>query len=81
MRKLLFKYSLYSHPEVEISGCDNFEVSRLRRRTPVRPVWLLHLRLRFFGLGFVDQPMKPSGFLVNQWKHRELGVASANHHS
>jgi hypothetical protein len=41
-----------------------FEVSRLRRRTPVRPVLLtgqtglelLHLRLRFFGLGFVDQP-------------------------
>jgi hypothetical protein len=37
-----------------------FEVSRLRRRTPVRPVptgpMLLHLRLRFFGVGFVDQP-------------------------
>jgi hypothetical protein len=41
-----------------------FEVSGLRRRTPVRPVLLtgqtgpmpLHLRLRFFGLGFVDQP-------------------------
>jgi hypothetical protein len=60
-----------------------FEVSRLRRRTPVRPVLLtaqtgtdrsdppvrptgqtglelLHLCLRFFGLGFVDQPR-------NQW--------------
>jgi hypothetical protein len=47
-----------------------FEVSGLGRRTPVRPVLptgqtgthrsdrsaLLQLRLRFFGLGFVDQP-------------------------
>jgi hypothetical protein len=41
-----------------------FEVSGLCRLTPVRPVlltgqtgpMLLHLRLRFFGLGFVDQP-------------------------
>jgi hypothetical protein len=38
-----------------------FEVSGLCRRTPVRPTgqtgpMLLHLRLRFFGLGFVDQP-------------------------
>jgi hypothetical protein len=41
-----------------------FEVSGLRHRTPVRPVlltgqsslMLLHLHLRFFGLGFVDQP-------------------------
>jgi hypothetical protein len=41
-----------------------FEVSGLRRRTPVRPVlltgqtgpMLLHLHLRFFSLGFVDQP-------------------------
>jgi hypothetical protein len=41
-----------------------FEDSRLHRRTPVRPVLLtgqtgleqLHLRLRFFGLVFVDQP-------------------------
>jgi hypothetical protein len=24
---------------------------------------------------------KPSGFLVNHWKPRELGVAFANHHS
>jgi hypothetical protein len=47
-----------------------FEVSRLRRRTPVRPVRptgqagleLLHLRLRFFGLGFVDQPRNPVVF-------------------
>jgi hypothetical protein len=41
-----------------------FEVSGLRRRTPVRPVLLtgqtglelLHLRLLFFGFGFLDQP-------------------------
>jgi hypothetical protein len=40
-----------------------FEVSGLRRRTPVRRVptgqtgpMLLHLCLRFFGLGFVDRP-------------------------
>jgi hypothetical protein len=44
-----------------------FEDSGLRRRTPVRPVRptgqtglaLLQHRLRFFGLGFVDQPMNP----------------------
>jgi hypothetical protein len=24
---------------------------------------------------------EPSGFLVNHWKPREIGVASANHHS
>jgi hypothetical protein len=42
----------------------HFEDFGLRRRTPVRLVRptgqtgleLLHLRLRFFGLGFVDQP-------------------------
>jgi hypothetical protein len=46
-----------------------FEVSGLRRRTPVRPVpigqtgpMLLHLRLRFFGLDFVDQPRNPVVF-------------------
>jgi hypothetical protein len=38
-----------------------FEVSKLHRPTPVKPVRptgleLLHLHLRFFGLGFVDQP-------------------------
>jgi hypothetical protein len=53
------------------------EVSRLRRRTPVRPVLLtvrpvrptsqtglelLHLRFRFFGLGFVNQPRNPVVF-------------------
>jgi hypothetical protein len=47
-----------------------FEDFRLRRRTPVRPVLLtcqtglalLQLRLRFFGLGFVDQPRNPLVF-------------------
>jgi hypothetical protein len=47
-----------------------FEVSGLRRRTPVRPVLptgqtgltLLQHRLRFFGLGFVDQPWNPVVF-------------------
>jgi hypothetical protein len=47
-----------------------FEVSGLRRRTPVRPVLptgqtglaLLQHRLRFFGLGFVDQPRNPVVF-------------------
>jgi hypothetical protein len=46
-----------------------FEDSGLRRRTPVRPVpngqtgleLLLHC-LRFFGLGFVDQPRNPVVF-------------------
>jgi hypothetical protein len=43
--------------------------SGLRRRTPVRPVptgqtglALLQHRLRFFGLGFVDQPRNPVVF-------------------
>jgi hypothetical protein len=47
----------------------HFEVSGLRRRTPVRPVptdqtglEVLHLCLRFFGLGFVDQPRNPMVF-------------------
>jgi hypothetical protein len=47
-----------------------FEVSGLRRRTPVRPVLLtgqtglalLQHHLRFFGLGFVDQPRNPVVF-------------------
>jgi hypothetical protein len=47
-----------------------FEVSGLHRRTPVRPVLstgqtglaLLQLRLRFFGLVFVDQPRNPVVF-------------------
>jgi hypothetical protein len=44
-----------------------FEDSGLCRRTPVRPVLLtgqtglelMQHRLRFFSLGFVDQPMNP----------------------
>jgi hypothetical protein len=46
-----------------------FEVSGLRRRTPVRLVptgqnglMLLHLRLQFFGLSFMDQPSNPVVF-------------------
>jgi hypothetical protein len=44
-----------------------FEDSGLRRRTPVRPVLLTGLallqhRLRFSGLGFVDQPRNPVVF-------------------
>jgi hypothetical protein len=46
-----------------------FEDPGLRRRTPVRPVptgqtclALLHHRLRFFGLGIVDQPKNPVVF-------------------
>jgi hypothetical protein len=47
-----------------------FEDSGLRRRTPVRPVLLtgqtglalVQHRLRFFGLGFVDQPRNPVVF-------------------
>jgi hypothetical protein len=48
----------------------HFEDSGLHRRTPVRPVLLTGLtglallqhRLRFFGLGFVDQPRNPVVF-------------------
>jgi hypothetical protein len=46
-----------------------FEDSELRRRTPVRPLptgqtglALLQHRLRFSGLGFVDQPRNPVVF-------------------
>jgi hypothetical protein len=44
-----------------------FKDSGLRRRTPVRPtsqtgLALLQHRLRFFGLGFVDQPRNPVVF-------------------
>jgi hypothetical protein len=48
----------------------HFEDSGLRRCTPVRPVLLtgqtglalLQLHLRFFSLGFVDQPRNPVVF-------------------
>jgi hypothetical protein len=72
-----------------------FEDSGLRRRTPVRPVLLTgqtsahrsdrsgaaaapSLVLRSWLCGSTKEP---SGFLVNHWKPRELGVASANRHS
>jgi hypothetical protein len=74
----------------------SFEDSGLHRRTPVRPVLLtghtgqthrsdrsgaaaaLSSVFRFWLCG---PTKKPSGFLVNHWKTRELGVASANRHS
>jgi hypothetical protein len=75
----------------------SFEVSGLRRRTPVTPVHLptgqtveTHRSdpsgaaaapssvLRSWLCGSTKEP---SGFLVNHWKPRELGVASANRHS
>jgi hypothetical protein len=52
------------------TGVLRFEDSGLCRRTPVRPMLLtgqtglalLQHRLRFFGLGFVDQPRNPVVF-------------------
>jgi hypothetical protein len=66
-----------------------FEVSALRRRTPVRPVLptgqtglaLLQHRLRFLRSWLCGSTKEPSGFLVNHRKPCELGVASANLHS
>jgi hypothetical protein len=72
-----------------------FEDSRLRRRTPVRPVPLTGQTgtHRSDRSGAAVAPFsvlqswlcgstkEPSGFLVNRWKHRELGVAFANRHS
>jgi hypothetical protein len=73
-----------------------FEDPGLRRRTPVRPVLLTGQTgqtrrsdrsgtavapssvLRSWLSGSTKEP---SGFLVNHWKPRELGVASANLHS
>jgi hypothetical protein len=72
-----------------------FEDSGLRRRTPVRPV-LLTVQTgthRLDRSGAVASPSsvlwswlcgstkEPGGFMVNHWKPRELGVASANRHS
>jgi hypothetical protein len=71
-----------------------FEDSGLRRRAPVRQVVLTGQTgthqsnrsgataapssvLRFWLCGSTKEP---SGFLVNHWKPRELGVASANRH-
>jgi hypothetical protein len=72
-----------------------FEVSVLRRRTPVRPVLLTgqtgtHRSDRSSAAAapslvlwswLCGSTKEPSGFLVNHWKLRELGVASANRHS
>jgi hypothetical protein len=72
-----------------------FEVSGLRRRTPVRPVLLTgqtgpHRSDRSGAAAppssvlrswLCGSTKEPSGFLVNHRKPRELGVASANLHS
>jgi hypothetical protein len=73
-----------------------FEVSELRHRTPVRPVLLTgqtgqtHRSDRFDAAAppssvlrscLCGSTKEPSGFLVNHWKPRELGVASANRHT
>jgi hypothetical protein len=72
-----------------------FEVSGLRRRTPVRPVLPTGQtdthRLDRSGTAagpssvlwswLCGSTKEPSGFLVNHRKPRELGVASANVHS
>jgi hypothetical protein len=73
-----------------------FEDSGLRRCTPVRPVLLTgqtgqsHRSDRSGTPGAPSSVLRswlcgstkePSGFLVNHWKPRELGVTSANRHS
>jgi hypothetical protein len=72
-----------------------FEDSELRRRTPVRPVLFTGQTgtHRSDRSGTAAAPSsvlwswlcgltkEPSGFLVNHWKLRKLGVASANLHS
>jgi hypothetical protein len=67
-----------------------FEDSGLRRRTPVRPMLLTGQTgsvwsccSTIFGLWswLCRSTKEHSGFLVNHWKPRELGVASANRHS
>jgi hypothetical protein len=70
-----------------------FEVYGLCRRTPVRPVLLTgqtHRSDRSEADASPSSVLRPwlcgstkesSGFLVNHWKPRELGVASANRHS
>jgi hypothetical protein len=72
-----------------------FEDSELRRRTPVRPVLLTgqtgtHQSDRSRAAAAPSSVLRswlcgstkePSGFLVNHWKPRELGVSSANRHS
>jgi hypothetical protein len=72
-----------------------FEVSGLRRRTPVRSVLLTgqtgtHRSDRSGAAAAPSSVLRswlcgstkePSGFLVNHWKARELSVASTNRHS
>jgi hypothetical protein len=67
-----------------------FEDFGLRRRTPVRLVLRTgqtdtHRLDRSYPLvlrsWLCGSTKEPSGFLVNHWKPRELGVASANRHS
>jgi hypothetical protein len=67
-----------------------FEVSELCRRTPVRPTGQTHRSDRSGAAASPSSVLRswlcgstkePSGFLVNHWKLRELGVASANPHS
>jgi hypothetical protein len=72
-----------------------FEVSGLRRRTPVRPVLPTgqtgtHRSDRSGAAAAPSSVLRswlcgstkePSGFVVNHRKSRELGVASANLHS
>jgi hypothetical protein len=70
-----------------------FEDSGLRRRTPVRPVLLTGQTHRLDRSSAATAPSsvlrswlcgstkEPSVFLVNHLKHRELGVASTDHHS
>jgi hypothetical protein len=68
-RNLLSRYASLAIPMRVL----RFEDSGLHRHTPVRPVLLtgqtgqtslalLQHRLRFFGLGFVDQPRNPVVF-------------------
>jgi hypothetical protein len=54
MRKLLFNYSFYSHPEIEISGCDTNVVGTAvdpYRRPPRRQMYnyAIFLRIIYFG--------------------------------
>jgi hypothetical protein len=73
-----------------------FKDSGLHRRTPVRPVLLTRqtgqthrsdrsgAAASLFSVHrswLCGSTKEPSGFLVNHWKPRELGVASANRHS
>jgi hypothetical protein len=66
----------------------SFKVSISRRRTPVRPVLptgqtvlvLLHLGLRSWALGFVDQPRNPMVWWWTTENPRRLGVASISTH-